>query len=1118
MTKISRTSLTRGLAAVAVLALAGLVLPVLAQSFNPDGATHDPSKQSGWALPPVGASPSNYNNCLRCHQPGGPAGAADASGYLLGGHKNMSRQADGKTWGMPGVDATHPASPELEDASLNANGVFTDLWIQEEYVRQAANWTTASGASLSSYSGGYCANNAAGGISTDDVPDLKACPHCESPVMGNGNAGYPLNYPDAATCAAAATNTGKPYTWITQNTKPLYWIYGGAGLEGGPAMIQPGSQQYKCGRCHTTGWTANQAADAPIASQTKRPYADFPAANLASATTLGATSKLLGPSFGAAGYPVVKSPCTLGTDCDVTSFVLTAKGALYPTSAPAAVTISDATGTGCTAIATMAADAYGTTYKVNAVTVDCSASNHKYTSGSRAAISHPYSVSSWDEWGIQCSRCHTGAVDGNHGSTTLKSLKGGDIVAMCMTCHRQESDTAPRPIQGGNGFASNAGFMQPYTNRQQQPDGFAHHPDGPEFLNSPHAMHKGDWKDIGCPPYAINGYSGVDPGKPGAPAAAGCTPGTMNLDGSTTSAYGSKFARAAKSDLSGVSDSAAGSCTTCHDVHQPLSENTAGMGGSVKTECTSCHSSATAKVSPQVSVASIRHIGGPGTPLANAVGDPASACITCHQPPGIKHLWRINTDPGYTIYGDYTSAFPVNGFQAQSSGANAPGLVNLSHTAPDGAYTNAVWVDLDNACGQCHGGGVSPTTVKTSGSVVAGGANGLINPVTVANVFGFASGKEVTIAGAGWAGADFKTVIAKVVKDADPANSGSVYLTYPAVASVTNANVTVAGNPQPNPAAPYLSRAVLAVAAKGIHGGSLLTAEISTARSANTVTFDAANLLCPNEPCTFAWDFGDGKTGTGAPVTHDYGTAFSNAGTYNVKLAVTDALGASIARATSLKAYPGSAHPYASPTDATWSFTQPGNPTSIDVAFSSQTKVETDFDYIYVMDKNGKNIPGSPFTGATLAGATKTIAGDTVQIRLKADPSVAYWGFEIAKVAGTGGTNVIAPVATAIASPADGATISGMTRINATVSGDATAVRTELYIDGTLVASSNSAGVSFPWNTATAAAGSHTIVSRVTDADANVATSSSVTVTVTPPAPAKERNVRRHVSHAKSGG
>ena len=985
-----------------LLPLLALALPLVAQTYNADGAKHDATKQSGWSLPAIDGSTSNYDNCLRCHQPNGPAGAKDAAGYLLGGHKNMSRPADGTSWGMPGVDAKHAAAPGLADAGLDPQGSFSELWIQEDYGRPAVSWSTPSGTALSSFSGGYCAKNAAGDISTDDVPDLAACPTCESPVMGNGNAGYPLNYPDQKTCVQAGLHTGKPYTWIPLNAAPLYWIYGGAGLEGGPAMIQRGSQQYKCARCHTTGWTASGANDSAVTGLTKLPYRDFPGANLASATTLGATSKLLGPSFGASGFVVVKSPCTAGVDCDVTKVVLTAKGALYPTGATVTASITDSVGTGCTAAAVMAADSYGTTSKVNAVNVDCSASNHSYTSGAKVSISHPYSVSSWDQWGIQCSRCHTDAVNGNHGDKTLANVKGGDIVALCMSCHRQESDTAPRSVQGGNGFAANNGYVLPYTNKQQQPDGFAHHPDGNEFLNSPHARLTGNWKDIGCSPYVIFGNAGVDPGKPGAASADGCTPGTMNLDGKTSSNYGSKFAQAARSDLKGISDAAAGSCATCHDVHQPLNQNTPGMGGSIKTACTDCHSNPSATVTPQVTINGIRHIGGIGTPLENAAGDPASACVTCHAPPGIKHLWRINTDPDYTLYGDYTYAFPVNGPEAQSTGSNAPGLVNLSRTAPDGAYTNAVWVDLDNACGQCHGGGVSPREVETTGSVAAGGANGSINPVTVADVFGFAAGKEITIRGAGWAGADFRTVIAKVVPDPVSGRSGTVYLTYPAVASVTNAVVSVEGNP-PIPEAPYFTRAQLAVAAKGMHNGSMLKAGITYTRNASTYTFDVSDLLCPSSPCTFDWDFGDGKKATGAPVSHDYGANLGSQ--YNVSLTVKDAIGSSAGSVLPLTIYPASAHPYANNTDKTWTFTAPGNPASIDVTFGD-AEVESGWDYIYVTDKSGKNVAGSPFTGFALGGRTITVPGDTVKIRLKTDGSVTAFGFEVTNISGPAGAKL----------------------------------------------------------------------------------------------------------------
>ncbi|MBI1815123.1 MAG: hypothetical protein HYR72_09105 [Deltaproteobacteria bacterium] len=694
-----------------------LALPLIysvtaaAAVFNTDGATHN-ATTGGWDLPT--SLGSGYDNCLFCHKPGGIA--SDTSSYLLGGHKNMSRPADGAKWTMPGVDTTHPYLGDSTQASVGTDGSFLSLWIQELYPTMPVDWTTGIGAAPSSVTTGYCAKDPSGAVGSDDLPDLAACPDCESPVMGNGNAGYPLNYPTQAICEAAKKpSTGATgYVWIASTTQPLYWIYGGAGLEGGPPMIERGSQPYKCGRCHTTGWTANHTADD---ISTKHPQSDFPTVDFKTLTAVGSGTLLLRPS----------------------------------------------------------------------------------TAGDSAT-----DVSSWDQWGIQCSRCHV-AADGHHSTWPTASTTGGDIIAACMTCHRMESDTAPRANANQNGYAANTNAATPFTNKQQQPDGFAHHPDGPEFLNSPHAKFSGTWGQLGCPPYAINGYGGsITPYAPGAPTE--CSPGTMNLNGVTNSLYASKFAQAAKIDLKGISDRAAGSCVTCHDAHEPLNENVAGMSKSVKVACTDCHSSSTATISPQVDPSHINHVAGPGTPLQDAATDPSSACSTCHQPPGIRHVWRINTDPSYSIYGDYTYAYPVNGASAAASAKN----VNLSNTAPDDTYADAVWIDLDNACGQCHGGGVSRDDVTTTGSITAGSTDGAtINPLTVADATGFASGKEVEIAGAGVAGADFKTIIAKV-------SGTTVYLTYPAVTTVSGAAVTVKGNPTAN-GAPYFTKARLAAAATGIH-------------------------------------------------------------------------------------------------------------------------------------------------------------------------------------------------------------------------------------------------------------------------------------------------------------
>jgi hypothetical protein len=97
--------------------------------------------------------------------------------------------------------------------------------------------------------------------------------------------------------------------------------------------------------------------------------------------------------------------------------------------------------------------------------------------------------------------------------------------------------------------------------------------------------------------------------------------------------------------------------------------------------------------------------------------------------------------------------------------------------------------------------------------------------------------------------------------------------------------------------------------------------------------------------------------------------------------------------------YPASAHPYSDNFDNTWSFTQPGNPSAINITFDSRTEVESGYDHIYVMDGSGNNISGSPFTGTTLAGQAKRVLGATIRIRLITDGSITGWGFGVTSVA-----------------------------------------------------------------------------------------------------------------------
>jgi hypothetical protein len=144
-----------------------------------------------------------------------------------------------------------------------------------------------------------------------------------------------------------------------------------------------------------------------------------------------------------------------------------------------------------------------------------------------------------------------------------------------------------------------------------------------------------------------------------------------------------------------------GSCVTCHDVHNSLFVAEEEEKALRKT-CQNCHvdnasTGATASTAPQIVVAGINHLTGPGTPFDKNVGE--SPCVVCHMPKPTSgdfpmHVWRINTDVNY-------STFP----SAAEYGAGTVPTKKIANTAPDGAYTNAVWVDLDRACGQCHGGG-----------------------------------------------------------------------------------------------------------------------------------------------------------------------------------------------------------------------------------------------------------------------------------------------------------------------------------------------------------------------------------------------------------------------------
>ena len=82
--------------------------------------------------------------------------------------------------------------------------------------------------------------------------------------------------------------------------------------------------------------------------------------------------------------------------------------------------------------------------------------------------------------------------------------------------------------------------------------------------------------------------------------------------------------------------------------------------------------------------------------------------------------------------------------------------------------------------------------------------------------------------------------------------------------------------------------------------------------------------------------------------------------------------------------------------DDIWLYTLPGAQ-SISVTFDTRTNVEDGFDFVDVYDGAGRLF--GRYTGASLAGKTLVLEGDTVKIKLVTDASTTEWGFGVTSVA-----------------------------------------------------------------------------------------------------------------------
>ena len=306
-----------------------------------------------------------------------------------------------------------------------------------------------------------------------------------------------------------------------------------------------------------------------------------------------------------------------------------------------------------------------------------------------------------------------------------------------------------------------------------------------------------------------------------------------------------------------------------------------------------------------IDITQINHPVGIGTPLGNTSGDPSQAndaCVICHMPrpdngdfattsTARTHLFRINTNASYSTFPAYTSN------TSGTLGPNNNGVSTEPNTANDGSSfpgPNAVWIDLNLACGQCHGGGASQNF--TTGSITVGTATLTIPATAAANaaMANIKAGDRIRIVGAGISNSilaslasgnsDLYTNVQKIVL---PINLTAGTITTTDKASSTALNTQVITNPTIN-GANYFPKSYLADVAANMHNQ---TAQVSVATSpastVSTVGFTATLVDASTSGTNITVNWGDGNlSGNAAVSTGVAGGTFTHtypsAGKYTV--------------------------------------------------------------------------------------------------------------------------------------------------------------------------------------------------------------------------------------------
>jgi PKD repeat protein len=211
---------------------------------------------------------------------------------------------------------------------------------------------------------------------------------------------------------------------------------------------------------------------------------------------------------------------------------------------------------------------------------------------------------------------------------------------------------------------------------------------------------------------------------------------------------------------------------------------------------------------------------------AGTVGNNPAACVQCHMQLDTNHLWRINTDMDYTPFVDPSG--PAN------AEADAEG------------YAYAVWNSIEMVCGQCHSEEGSHPLVGTKLS--------LLQMVSFAEDYhghGSAQAAECMISG------DYCDEDADCTEDVCSITISQTCTDdddCPLTETCETGGEVCKFFPPPDTDTEAYARF-------NWYKGS----------GCFEIHFDASD----NDGATFAWDFGDGRTGSGELTSHSYPSARS---------------------------------------------------------------------------------------------------------------------------------------------------------------------------------------------------------------------------------------------------